>query len=176
MFESLEESIWFKRKFGRIEDNKLLPNIVERLLGTPARVAQKVRNVSVSALEVSIDRKWSVKEEIGHLIDLETLWIGRIIDFMEEKKILRDADLTNKKTNEAEHNRRSTTWLIRELTTQRARLMNSLELLEADDLERELLHPRLKTPMRIIDLLYFVAEHDDHHLARITRILDKLDL
>jgi hypothetical protein len=32
------------------------------------------------------------------------------------------------------------------------------------------LHPRLKTPMRIIDLFLFVAEHDDHHLARITEL------
>ncbi len=24
-------------------------------------------------------------------------------------------------------------------------------------------HPRLMQPMRMIDLLYFVAEHDDHH-------------
>jgi hypothetical protein len=27
------------------------------------------------------------------------------------------------------------------------------------------LHPRLKIPVRIIDLVYFVAEHDDHHLG-----------
>jgi len=28
-------------------------------------------------------------------------------------------------------------------------------------------HPhRLKAPMRLVDHLYFVAEHDDHHLAR----------
>jgi len=33
------------------------------------------------------------------------------------------------------------------------------------------LHPRLKTPMRIVDLAYFVAEHDDHHIAAIREIL-----
>jgi hypothetical protein len=36
---------------------------------------------------------------------------------------------------------------------------------------RELLHPRLKMPMRAIDHLYFVAEHDDHHLAHIERLV-----
>jgi hypothetical protein len=30
---------------------------------------------------------------------------------------------------------------------------------------RTLLRPRLKTPMRLVDHLFFVAEHDDHHLA-----------
>ena len=33
------------------------------------------------------------------------------------------------------------------------------------------LDPRLRTPMRLIDLGFFVAEHDDHHLARITELL-----
>ena len=28
--------------------------------------------------------------------------------------------------------------------------------------------PRLGTPMRLVDLAFFVAEHDDHHLAQIT--------
>ena len=31
-------------------------------------------------------------------------------------------------------------------------------------------HPRLGTPMRLIDLAFFVAEHDDHHLAQITHL------
>jgi len=34
--------------------------------------------------------------------------------------------------------------------------------------ERSAFHPRLKKPMRIIDLAFFVAEHDDYHLAKIT--------
>jgi hypothetical protein len=32
---------------------------------------------------------------------------------------------------------------------------------------KAILHPRLKQPMRLVDHLYFAAEHDDHHLARI---------
>jgi predicted short-subunit dehydrogenase-like oxidoreductase (DUF2520 family) len=35
---------------------------------------------------------------------------------------------------------------------------------------RTSLHPRLKRPMRLIDLCFFVAEHDDHHLAIATRL------
>jgi hypothetical protein len=35
------------------------------------------------------------------------------------------------------------------------------------------LHPRLKTPMRMIDLAQFVAEHDDHHLAAITLLRER---
>ncbi len=35
---------------------------------------------------------------------------------------------------------------------------------------RSALHPRLGTPMRLIDLALFTAEHDDHHLAAITAL------
>jgi hypothetical protein len=38
---------------------------------------------------------------------------------------------------------------------------------------RAIPHPRLKTPMRLVDHLYFVAEHDDHHLARIRELLSE---
>jgi hypothetical protein len=31
-------------------------------------------------------------------------------------------------------------------------------------------HPRPGTPMRLIDLAYFVAEHDDHDLARLREL------
>jgi hypothetical protein len=35
-----------------------------------------------------------------------------------------------------------------------------------------MLHPRLKQPMRLVDHLYFAAEHDDHHLARIWELIN----
>ena len=35
------------------------------------------------------------------------------------------------------------------------------------------LHPRLKQPMRLVDHLYFVAEHDDHHLAKIWEMISR---
>jgi hypothetical protein len=38
-------------------------------------------------------------------------------------------------------------------------------------LAHSLLHPRLKEPMRLVDHLFFVAEHDDHHLAWIWKLI-----
>ena len=31
-------------------------------------------------------------------------------------------------------------------------------------------HPRLDKPMRLIDMVFFAAEHDDQHLASITEL------
>jgi hypothetical protein len=29
----------------------------------------------------------------------------------------------------------------------------------------------LKQPVRVIDLCYFIAEHDDHHMAKINELI-----
>ena len=77
------------------------------------------------------------------------------------------ADLTNRKTHEANHNQRRLQELLAEFRHARLALVDRLETLHAEDFRRTALHPRLKTPMRLVDHLYFIAEHDDHHLARI---------
>ncbi|WP_222597293.1 DinB family protein [Chitinophaga pinensis] len=62
--------------------------------------------------------------------------------------------------------------LLQRFREQREAFVKKLAALTDEDLEKTALHPRLKTPMRIIDLAYFVAEHDDHHLARVRVIID----
>jgi len=46
--------------------------------------------------------------------------------------------------------------------------------LSVDDLERSSLHPRLMVRMTPVDLAWFDAEHDDHHLVRMDEILSVL--
>ena len=86
---------------------------------------------------------------------------------------MREADLSNRKTNEAGHNNSTIDELTSGFENQRKALVNKLKGLNEENLNEISLHPRLKTPMRIIDLCYFVAEHDDHHLAQINILLNK---
>jgi hypothetical protein len=46
-----------------------------------------------------------------------------------------------------------------------------LEQTAGEALRHTSLHPRLEQPMTVVDLFYFVAEHDDHHLAQIDDII-----
>jgi hypothetical protein len=45
-----------------------------------------------------------------------------------------------------------------------------LEGFDADLFARSALHPRLNVQMRLVDMLFFQAEHDDYHLARISEL------
>ena len=164
----MEKIEWFKRRFPPQQENGILPGIIERLGGTPARLEEKIRKIGLEKLEARPDGKWSIKEEVGHLIDLEPLWSGRIDDFINGKEELRPADLSNRKTHEADHNQKNIDDLLAEFRKERKILVEKIVNLKDDILQKTALHPRLKTPMKVIDLAYFVAEHDDHHLAQIT--------
>ncbi|MDN5203747.1 DinB family protein [Fulvivirgaceae bacterium BMA10] len=161
---------WFKRKFNFDILQGTFPSILERLEGTPLRLSNKMVHIPSEKLEVQWNNSWSIKENIGHLIDLEPLWYGRVVDITENKETLREADLENKKTHDANHNTTRLPTLLNAFAQQRKQFV---ELLKANRDHAEslsALHPRILQPMRIIDLAFFVAEHDDHHLARITEI------
>ena len=81
---------------------------------------------------------------------------------------MKAADLTNQKTHNTPHNDRYIDELLSDFKKVRQVTMENLRSLNDDDVLKSSMHPRLKKLMRIIDLAYFVAEHDDHHLAQIT--------
>lgn len=144
---------------------------MERVRGTPARLEERVAGLTPEILTVRLAETWSIQENVGHLIDLEPLWAGRLNDQIAGAEKLREADLENRRTHEAGHNSRPIDALLSEFRSERMAIVERLETLSAEDLTTTALHPRLEQPMSVIDLFFFVAEHDDHHLARISEIL-----
>lgn len=163
--------VWFERKFEFTFPVEQYPNLCIRLRGTPARLEEIFHDVSRDFLVAKPGDKWSAQEHAGHLLDLEPLWMARVWDFLGNGDTLSVADLSNRKTHEANHNNRRSTEILAEFRAARLSLVNRLEALDAASFARSLLHPRLKQPMRVVDHLYFVAEHDDHHLARIWEMI-----
>lgn len=166
-----ERRRWFDRQFepGVSEDN--FPGIVERVRGTPARIADLVRPVRPEVLVDSADGSWSIQENVGHLLDLEPLWLGRLDDLLAGAERLRPADLENRRTHEAGHNAAEMDTLLSQFRDARMRTVARLEQTSDESLRHTSLHPRLEQDMTVVDLFNFVAEHDDHHLARISEII-----
>jgi uncharacterized damage-inducible protein DinB len=166
--------LWFERKFDFAFPVEQHPNLCARLRGTPARLEEIVlgadRNVLVR--KERENEKWSAQEHAGHLLDLEPLWMARVDDYLTESSRLTVADLSNRKTHEAQHNQRPIEEILTEFRSVRSRLASRVEKIDPAIFARASLHPRLKTPMRLVDHLYFVAEHDDHHLAHIWGLIN----
>jgi uncharacterized damage-inducible protein DinB len=166
---------WFERQFAFSFPVDLLPNLCARLRGTPVRLEETLRGRSYEILIAKPQGKWSAQEHAGHLLDLEPLWLARVDDYFAASGQLTAADLKNRKTHEANHNSRQLEQILTEFRAAREKLLKRVDELDASLFaSRAILHPRLKTPMRLVDHFYFVAEHDDHHLARIWELLNAI--
>jgi uncharacterized damage-inducible protein DinB len=167
----MSEVPWFERKFDFSFPAELLPNLCARLRGTPARLEDVLRGRSHQNMTLKASGKWSAQEHAGHLLDLAPLWLTRLGDYTGASEQLTPADLTNRKTHEANHNARPLETILLEFRATREKLLKVVSELDPSLFVRSIPHPRLKTPMRLVDHLYFVAEHDDHHLARIWELI-----
>ena len=163
---------WFDRKFTFEGNQNIFPALLERLSGTAIRLEQKLKDVPKETLTISIDNSWSIKKNIGHIIDIEPLWQGRLKDISNGESELRAADLLNEKTDLVEHNDTTLDQLLSELRNIRKETIAMLKDSTEETVFKSALHPRLKIPMRTMDVVLFIAEHDDHHLARITELIN----
>jgi uncharacterized damage-inducible protein DinB len=162
--------LWFERRFALGLPPEAFPEIVERVRGTPARLDERIALVPAARYTGRQGDAWSIQENVGHLLDLEPLWAGRLDDLLEGVQELRPADLQNRKTHAAGHDEKTMAQLLAGFRAAREPVVRRLEELPRTDLSRTALHPRLRQPMSIVDLFFFVAEHDDHHLAAISAL------
>ncbi len=169
-------NIWFDRKFEFDLPAWMFPMIVERLRGAPARLEEKIRGMDHDVLVRREGDGWTILEQIGHLTVVEDLWNGRMKDFREGKTHLRPADLNNTRTKESNFNESDPDELLRVYRESRGEFVRLLDEVEPTNVEQGAHHPRLDKPMRIIDLAYFAAEHDDHHLAKMTDLIKKFSM
>ena len=166
--------LWFDRRFELGLPAEAFPYIVERVRGTPARLEDRISRLPAGILKERVEEAWSIQENVGHLGDLESLWAGRLDELVAGRSDLRPADLKNRKTHEAGHNERSIDELLAVFRRDRLATVARLDALSPAQLEVTALHPRLEQPMSVVDLFFFVAEHDDHHFAQITALAQKL--
>ena len=168
----IPQTPWLQRQFHFDFPYTLFPVIFSRLEGSMFRLHHLLQTAGDEQSSYN-PNGWSVKQHLGHLYDLEELWWQRLADFQQHKAVLTAADISNKQTEEAGHNERSLEDLLNAFARERQKMLETVYEMDAVDLNQTSVHPRLNQPMRLIDLLYFVAEHDDHHIAVISTLLRK---
>ena len=161
---------WTERRFNFDFPTGLYRNVIERLRGTPARAQDLISSIPTSVQSIRDGEHWSIKEHLGHLIDVEHLFNQRLDDYDAGADVLRSADLTNRLTYDAGYNERAIESICSEVRGVRSVTIKRLELVKPHDFGRTALHSRLAVRMRLVDLMVFHAEHDDHHLARMTEL------
>jgi hypothetical protein len=162
---------WTERTFCFDFPVGVYPGIVERLRGTPARIEALVLTATEETLRRRDGDAWSILEHIGHLSDLHALDETRLGEYLAGATRLTAADMANRRTHEAAYNDQSAVDLLERFGEERDGLVATLETLTEEQVSRVAMHPRLGRPLRLVDWCFFVAEHDDHHVARIRELL-----
>lgn len=171
----IAQTPWIERKFEFNFPAGLFPVFVERTRGSIYRIEKKLMHLPDEILSRKKNNEWSLKEQIGHLYDLEELWYGRIEDFLAGAKTLRAADMTNAKTHSANHNTKPYEELFLQFVNARMKLIERVENFDETIVLLTALHPRLQKPMRLIDSIFFIAEHDDHHITKMHRLISNFN-
>ncbi|MCU0649830.1 MAG: DinB family protein, partial [Gemmatimonadaceae bacterium] len=141
---------WFERVFAFDRPLADAPALIERVRGTSARLAARVATLPASVRTGSADGTWSIQQHVGHLGDLEPLWLRRVEDLLAGRDTLSPTDLANSASHEANHNAQSIDVLLARFRDARAALVDRLERCADSDWLRSARHPRLGTQMRLL--------------------------
>ena len=169
----IDRTEWIKRQFTFELPLGMYGNVAARVRGTPARLEDLTRGLPPEVLTRRDGDKWSIQEQAGHLLDIGELEMRRLDEFEAGRDTLSAADMTNRQTHEADHNANSIENILSAFRRERMEFVRRLDSYDEEFVSRTALHPRLNTQIRVIDLAFFIAEHDDHHLARISELKRK---
>lgn len=162
---------WLERQFPAALPPTMFPTLLERLRGTPARIEDRLLGLEDARLARRHGDAWSVLENLGHLTFVEALWAGRLDDLEASAAEMRAARFEAWLVRAAGFDERPAGHLCSAFRAKREALVARLASLDRDVLSHAAWHPRLRQPMGVVDLMYMAAEHDDHHLARISELL-----
>src|SRR5438445_13207438 len=140
---------WFERQFPTGLPVNLFPVIVERLRGTPARLEDRLSSLPVSVLTRRSGSTWSSQENAGHLLDLEPLWFARVEDLLARRPEMSPADLTNRRTHEANHDAAPLGTILSGFRQARSVLVRRLGAVEDAALPYRRPHRRMGGPVRL---------------------------
>jgi uncharacterized damage-inducible protein DinB len=167
----LEATRWLERTFDFSLPLGMVPSVLERLRGTPARLEELTRDAEPPVLRRHDGQTWSALQNAGHLVQVEGLWSARLDDFEARREVLTGARFERGRVDQAGFDDQPLASLLAAFRAARAHLVARIEGLPEEQHEHRALHPRLQQSIRVLDLMVFAADHDDHHLARIGELL-----
>lgn len=162
----MTETPWFERNLVFGKPTEMLPYYLERLEGTLARIEKKVLGLDDLLLSSRFNDKWSIKQNIGHLAEVDEIANKRLDEMVRGTAILSPAVFEPR-----DYNHWPMAQVLEYFKSVRASNLRKYASLSANELTKSSLHPRLKVQMTPVDLAWFDAEHDDHHLVKINFII-----
>ncbi len=162
---------WTDRRFETGKSEQDFATALGRLAHTPLRLGHLLGTAAEPLLSHKPGGKWSVKEQIGHLLVMESLWIARLDDLVMGREVLRPWNGTNADTDAADFNNQQADAILNEFASIRHAMVDYLKELQPRCLALSAWHERLERRFSLADHVSFMADHDDHHAEAITQRL-----
>ena len=162
---------WSERRLDYGRDGLELPILLERSRGTPARVLELFRGRSVEQLTMHQQDHWCPLEHVAHLLELQDLFERRLDDLCALQPEVGAFDLTGQEARLRAQCSRSPGDVLEEFRLTRMAFLDRVQELNASVHRHVARHPCEGRPYRTVDMLHWIAEHDDHHLASIRSLL-----
>ena len=156
---------WSERELAFGRETAELPVLLERIRGTPARIMELVAHTAPERLALRRQGSWSVQEHIAHLLVLQDRLEQRLDDFAACRSVLCTIDLADQGSLLRGHGKRPLGDLIEEFRLKRLYFVDRVLALDDMAMAHRAAHPCRTLSMGLADQVFFVAEHDDHHLA-----------
>jgi hypothetical protein len=175
-YEELQIKIrpWVERKFELGLPVWMMPFVLERFSGTPARLREKLMaNESILRIRPT-DGKWSILEHAGHLWQIERLTLRRFEEFAAGDPTMTGADMSNRSTWDGDYNNKLAKEIIDGYAAARKSVVDFVLGQPEQFFTKSAVHPRLNLAMTPVDYIYFMSEHDDQHLAVISEMIRTL--
>ena len=165
---------WRDRAFTFEAPAGLFPGFVERLRGTPVRLETLVHFCPKTSMTRRPVGGWCLNEQLGHLINADVVFNRRLDMYLEAAQPESLIDVIKALKEVADYRDDATTELLTEFRRQREAFVRRLEKLDEAQVLKSIELPDIKMTMRLLDLAWFIGEHDDQHLAETTRLIRSL--
>jgi len=162
---------WLEYRWSFDQPVGMFAALQARLAGTPARLETLLAGRDRAELDRREPGHWSVRENAGHLVMVERLWQVRIEEYLAGAAVLTAADMSNRATARVDWSSSPVGEILAGFRAARSATLERLAPLDLEDAARTAHHPRLDRSMRLVDLCFFAAEHDDHHVGTIIALL-----
>lgn len=142
------------------------------LENTPSTLRHWTKDLPAELATQRRNQKWSINENIGHLLTMESLWIARLDDFVLHKPTLRPWNGTNTDTEAGEFNRQRTSKIIDDFEEIREVHKHMLLQLQAKSMDLKSLLEAQNEIITLADHTTMMAAHDQHHLKTIQNLIE----
>jgi hypothetical protein len=140
---------------------------LDQLIIFPTTLKDVIEKIDSKLLLDRPQQKWSIQTHVGHLLTMESLWIGRLDDFFLQRSTLRAWNGTNADTESAGFDDQNLQQILEDFQSIRNAHVNmvskNLEVL----MTRECYHERSSKTISFLDHLHWITQHDHEHLKII---------